>query len=187
MTTERLQVSILAAPLAAMDRRTLSQAWYSVLHLERRQTRTSATALLRSKAGPAGTPPPRSRSAVASIAPEVRRSEPKREAKPPAHAEMPARDARRETIHSVPPLSRRIERTFSRTGGTVRRATFSLGRGRARVHVILQSHAGTVTLVALCRPEMRVEVARALARARLALAARGFHVATPAEGGSSCF
>src|SRR6202034_3463065 len=33
MMTQQLEVSILAAPLAAIDRRALSQAWYSALHL----------------------------------------------------------------------------------------------------------------------------------------------------------
>ena len=35
MMTQQLEVSILAAPLAAIDRRALSQAWYSALHLAR--------------------------------------------------------------------------------------------------------------------------------------------------------
>ncbi|HEY1429269.1 MAG TPA: hypothetical protein VGF18_06830, partial [Candidatus Tumulicola sp.] len=33
--TEQLRVSIVAAPLAAIDPRALSQAWYSALHLAR--------------------------------------------------------------------------------------------------------------------------------------------------------
>jgi hypothetical protein len=85
------------------------------------------------------------------------------------------------------PLSRRIERTFFRQSAPLRRATFSLGRGRARVHVILQSTASTVTLVALCRPEMRRVVARALAQARWALAARGIQFNHAQGGGKPCF
>jgi hypothetical protein len=89
-------------------------------------------------------------------------------------------------FRAIFPLSRRIERTFFRPNAPVRRATFSLGRGGARVHIILQSRAGTVTLVALCRPEMRQLVARALAQARLTLAARGFESAPLPNGGSLC-
>ncbi|MGB6521046.1 MAG: hypothetical protein WBE83_04675 [Candidatus Cybelea sp.] len=89
-------------------------------------------------------------------------------------------------LRGIFPLSRRIERTFLRPEAPVRRATFSLGRGGARVHVILQSNGGTVTLVALCRPEMRELVARALAQARLGLAARGFEIALLSEGEPLC-
>ena len=89
-------------------------------------------------------------------------------------------------VRTVFPLSRRIERTFFRPEAQVRRATFSLGRGGARVHVILQSNAGTVTLVALCRPEMRELVARALAQARLALAAGGFEIPLLSDGEPLC-
>ena len=50
MMTQQLEVSILAAPLAAIDRRVLSQAWYSALRLARddaeaaRRTRAPAAA-----------------------------------------------------------------------------------------------------------------------------------------------
>ena len=71
------------------------------------------------------------------------------------------------------PLSQRIERRFAHSTPQVRRATFSMGRGAARVHVILQTNGNVATLVALCRPQMRGVVARALAQARLALATRG--------------
>src|ERR1700678_3424391 len=41
MMTDRLRVSVVAAPLAAIDPRALSQAWYSALHLAReRPTQT---------------------------------------------------------------------------------------------------------------------------------------------------
>jgi len=72
------------------------------------------------------------------------------------------------------PLSLRIERRFAYSASQIKRATFSMGRGEARVHVILQTNGNVATLVALCRPQMRAVVARALAHARFALAARGF-------------
>jgi hypothetical protein len=74
-------------------------------------------------------------------------------------------------------LSRRIELRFTSSSPPVRRATFSLGPGSARVHVIVQTNGNTARLIAICRPELRSVVARALSEARLTLAARGIPVA----------
>lgn len=185
MTTERLEVSILAAPLAAIDRRALSQAWYSALHLDRKPTRPAEQTVARSHAGATIAPPVRHRATHPSLERNLALRKTKRSA-PRAAQPLVPNVVRSATLRAIFPLSRRIERTFFRPEGAVRRATFSLGRGGARVHVILQSNAGTVTLVALCRPEMRELVARALAQARLALAARGFEIALLSDGEALC-
>jgi hypothetical protein len=80
-------------------------------------------------------------------------------------------------------LAERIERTFAKAATAPKRATFSMGRGAARVHVILQTSRTGIVLLALCHPDMRVTVARALAQARVALAARGIGIElrTPEE------
>jgi hypothetical protein len=74
------------------------------------------------------------------------------------------------------PLAERIERAFTGSQDLPKRATLSIGRGAARVHVILQTTGERATLIAVCRPELRSVVGRALADARLALAARGLRV-----------
>ena len=70
-------------------------------------------------------------------------------------------------------LGQRIARAFLAPRTLPVRSTLTLGRGEGRVHVILQSSGGGLRLIAICRPADREVVARALAHARLALAARG--------------
>lgn len=165
MMTQQLGFSILSAPLAAIDRRALSQAWYSALHLAREH------------AAPAQ--PPRSRASCAPAVPCNKRTNERgtfssqREDRS-AHAST-ARHERgtaveRRAVRS--PLARKIERVFLDPVRRPVRATFTLG-GASRVHVALQSTSGGVRLIALCAPELRTRVARALDEARYALARRG--------------
>jgi hypothetical protein len=174
MMTQQLEVSILAAPLAAIDRRALSQAWYSALHLARpeRSPVPSRECSPCTVATPIDAAPKREseslspRPAAARVAHSVQTKPSKMAAQPSA----PRISVNREAV----PLSLRIERRFAHPTSQIKRATFSMGRGEARVHVILQTNGNVATLVALCRPQMRSVVARALAQARFALAARGF-------------
>ncbi len=182
MTTQPLEVSILAAPLAAIDRRALSQAWYSALRLARCE-----------HSGPPLSP---ARDLAPSVAPRLRVAP---RASAPANAQQPI-SFRAPLLRSVsvePPgepvrpqrsihLSARIEAAFAQRAQPPRRATFSLGRGGARVVVVLQTHGGRATLVALCRSEHRTLVASALAQARLALASRGIVLDLSTKGGTSC-
>jgi hypothetical protein len=186
MMTERIEVSILAAPLAAIDRRALSQAWYSALYFDRRQTRPSENTVQRSHAGATFASHVGQRAKHPSLERNVESRQTNRSSPRAAQTHLVPSVVRTATLRTIFPLSLRIEHTFFRTKAPVRRATFSLGRGGARVHVILQSNAGAVTLVALCRPEMRELVARALAQARLALATRGFEIAELSEGEPLC-
>jgi hypothetical protein len=182
MMTQQLEVSILAAPLAAIDRRALSQAWYSALHLARAERRLVA---LHERgrgtvAAPAGMPPKRETEPLSPRAAGTRvahslRTKPSTITAQPSATRIPAnRDAVR--------LSLRIERRFAHCASHAKRATFSMGRGEARVHVILQTNGNVATLVALCRPQMQTVVARALAQARYALAARGFVLDIHSQG-----
>jgi hypothetical protein len=181
MMTNELQVSILAAPLAQMDRRALSQAWYTALRL-------APNAQIASQ-----------RSAPAQLAPvpniadrfAEKRELPRRMGPASYGATLPSahrvangfdgmqgatREARRRT------LAERIARAFAGAERTAKRATFSLGRGNARVHVVLQTIGERPTLLALCRPEVQPVVRRALTQARLALARRGIGVELCALG-----
>jgi hypothetical protein len=173
MMTQQLEVSILAAPLAAIDRRALSQAWYSALHLARQDRRLVPAR----EYGPRIVATPnepklqdetdlcRPRAAELRVEHFVQIK--------PLQVTMQSGAGRISANRVALPLSQRIERRFAHSTSHLRRATFSMGRGAARVHVILQTNGNVATLVALCRPQMRGVVARALAQARLALATRG--------------
>jgi hypothetical protein len=173
MMTQQLEVSILAAPLAAIDRRALSQAWYSALHLAAQDRRhiPAHDCRLCTVATPGEPKPPKDTDVSSARAPRARvQHTPQRK---PVQITTQSSTIRFSANRSAVPLSQRIERRFAHSTLQVKRATFSMGRGAARVHVILQTNGNVATLVALCRPQMRGVVARALAQARFALATRG--------------
>jgi len=182
MMTHELEVSVVAAPLEAIDPRMLSQAWYSALHLAApvRQISTQSTA--------------RQRSAKATPAYRLAATRSRQSAKPYLYQKRSVRAVRRRPHAGESPalrrspqsrLAARIERTFA-AASVPRRATFSLGPGNARVHVVLQMTPTRTMLVALCRPELCADVGQALAQARMALAARGIRLDLRALGGSAC-
>lgn len=175
MMTHELEVSIIAAPLGQMDRRVLSQAWYTALRLapnaqvSAARSGSTQTAPLRSPHYRIGEAPQTAGHAK-ELLPAVASSRPRRAA--PGCDEVPAATGRARSRA----LAERIERTFAVVPMCAKRATFSLGRGNARVHIILQTIGERPTLLALCRPEAKTVVSRALAQARLALARRGIGV-----------
>lgn len=181
MMTHELEVSIVAAPLEAIDRRVLSQAWYSALHL------TTPTQQIRSAATPRRSSIP----AEHRRAPALSRALTAAHIRPQLGLRNIARGAfgddatvPRQSTHSR--LALRIERAFA-SASMPKRATFSLGRGNARIHVVLQTTSTRTMLVALCRPELRADVGQALAQARAALAARGVALDLRKLGGRACF
>ncbi|MGD0967527.1 MAG: hypothetical protein ABR949_04490 [Candidatus Aquilonibacter sp.] len=171
MITQQLDYSILTAPLAAIDRRALSQAWYSALHLARSVSPAANVPqhLLKARTAEAVT----QRVHIAGTAHRAQplASSPRGAGRSRMKVEAPERRAVRS------PLARRIERTFLDPARPVRRATFSVAGTRdgkrARVHVALQSGASGMRLVAVCPAALRAVVARALDQARYALALRG--------------
>ncbi len=184
MMTQRLEVSILAAPLAAIDRRALSQAWYSALRLAPQAQRTYA---VRSPARPmvglnARGCPPRVAETLRRAGVEI----PRVHLTLATPSVISSDEAREGVLCRRSPLAARIERAFAGPSAHPKRATFSMGRGNARVHVILQTKGEQATLLAICRPELRAVVARALAQARSALAARGIGVELRWSGGRGC-
>ncbi|MBV9028552.1 MAG: hypothetical protein JO311_08045 [Candidatus Eremiobacteraeota bacterium] len=185
MMTQQLQVSILAAPLAAIDRRTLSQAWYSALCFRQRSAQppgmrvagrrhdVSAVMAPRGARAPTGTPQP---PATVCTLFEARGAS-------VADSESPLRRS-----NAAPrPLAKAIEDAFCNRATRPRRATFSIGRGNARVHVLLQTNGGTAALVALCSPAYSRHVSQALAQARRSLAARGVVAGLHLREESRCF
>jgi hypothetical protein len=186
MMTHQLEVSILAAPLAAMDRRVLSQAWYSALRLAPRAQKMSEVRA-RILTPPAARIPSGSRgtSETTRGSQGQRRHAQALLGKPGAGGDNEPTSVSRERKQRSP-LAERIERAFSDPRCYPKRITFSMGRGGARVHIILQIKGEQTTLLALCRPELRGVVGPALERARLALAARGIGVEMLAAGDRRC-
>lgn len=170
MMTQELNVCVLSAPLAAIDRRALSQAWYSALHCASEKERSTSRQTKRgvAKGDGSGTGSQRTMGDPSNL----RAAQPK-DASRERNAKMSERcagcDVDRRTRRSA--LARRIERKFLNSPAGSQRATFNAG-GK-RVHVLVQASAKRVRLVAVCPPSLRETVARALAQARFALASRG--------------
>jgi hypothetical protein len=181
MMTHELEVSIVAAPLEAIDRRALSQAWYSALHVA-------------APPQPSIQPTAQRRSTQPAAPYRVGATRTCESTKPYLYPKGAVRIVRRgpcaaeaHTVRHLPQsrLAARIARAFA-AASMPKRATFSLGRGNARVHVVLQTTPTRTMLVALCRPELRADVGQALAQARAALAARGIRLDLRKLGGRAC-
>lgn len=163
--THRLEFDVLTAPLAEIDRRTLSQAWYSALDLA---AAPSAVPGSRKRATGAPTPAP---AAIASPADRSSRVTVSNARIPAAaHTREPAGSAfERRSPRSE--LARRIERVVVRPLPAARGVSFALRGPHGRVQILVRSVAGRTHLVAICAQEARADVARALDHVRYALCA----------------
>lgn len=180
--SQQIGFSVLSAPLAAVDRRALSQAWYSALHLARDASPVECPAVRQKStaSGGSATAPPR----------QVRH------AGPAGAAPMPPRAMRESIAERIDcgvdrraarsPLARRIEREFLRPLRPARRATFSIAGDGSRVHVTLQGSGPHLRLVAVCSSRLRSTVARAISEARYALASRGIALELVVRGTQPC-
>lgn len=177
MMTRQLEVSILAAPLGAIDPRALSQAWYAALRFTARGTQTTVgDPIRRSASGGAPHRPDQASAARPARAAADRGPLELRKRSPGApYVEWHATAPRRMESGT---LAVRIGRAFTDPRSCAKGITFSMGRGDARVHVLLQTRGEKAHLIALCRPEIRDAVERALSQARVALAVRGMACVT---------
>ncbi len=177
--SEHLGFSVLTAPVAALDRRTLSQAWYSALYGDRQTPvpkAQTASPVLRHAASPCEPPAQRT----------VRLCEPGAPAVAHAGARAPVTrggDVERRSPRST--LARRIERTFLHPKHAPGKASFALDGEHGRVQIILRSQGSRLKLVAICAPKAKAQVAHALAQARYALALRGIDLESQAREQSS--
>ncbi len=160
-------VAVVATQLAQTDRRALSQAWYSALHLARAEnaprvgtraaTPVTPTAPL-ARSVPPSAPAPH---AIAARSPE-RAVRAHRTTSPMVERRGAPTDAMRRVERAVTAIARaarpRPSRTIAIDGG--------------RVTLIVRVEPGATRIVALCREPLRPTVERALARARFALAVR---------------
>jgi hypothetical protein len=189
-------VAVLATHLAHTDRRALSQAWYSALHL----------------ADHTPPPPPRARLASAASSPAHEATLATRTARG-ATAEHPAVGARdrrtsservaarsersaqalgeraasptvvgpRRDAHTAAAerrgpteLARRIERGLAQQRAPhAGAASFTIQAAGGRVHIVVRSNGDRTRVVAVCAPPLRERVERALAHVRFALAGSG--------------
>lgn len=177
--TDGLAFDLLASPVAAIDRRALSQAWYSALY--RGANHSSATIPRRVATAPpqrtAGVRSPQ-RAPRQAIAPRIGpgTNAAARAGRPDGMPE--------ERRAPASPLTRALETRLRRLPQSGRRA-FTLRTPAGRVHVLVHARGGRLTLVALCGRGARPDVAAALNRARYALASRGITVETAVREASA--
>ncbi len=177
-TTEHLSFSVLTAPLATIDRRGLSQAWYSALYARENPAPESPLATARTGASDGA-----KRSPAKGIA---RSGEGARNGLPGCErlSSVPqiAAQCERRSVRS--PLARKIERTVARKRKTASAATFALEGAKGRVQLLLRTSGTNVRLIAICPESAREHVGVALAHARYALAARGIALDARTRGAS---
>ena len=162
-------IAILAVQLAAVDRRALSQAWYSALHLARQAPPSRAAA-------PPAFPPDAASQSARAARPDAARTHRSVAASPAARASTGRSRPVAEAAERRAPkceLARRIERGLARGIPPRRAAAFDVRALDGRVHVVVRNDGRTTRVIAVCAPALRERVERALAQARFALAAGG--------------
>ncbi len=172
--TEQLQFSVLTAPVATLDRRSLSQAWYSALYGESGSAKLANAKALNANAF--AVEPNGAQADTREASPRLSRTgaacASARKTADRAQDVLPERRAPRSA------LARKIERAFLRPRAASKKASFTVEGEHGRVHVLLQSGGSRLKLVAICPEAARRQVADALAQARYALAKRGIELET---------
>jgi hypothetical protein len=175
MTTASDRVAVIATQVAQTDRRALSEAWYSALHLAR---------------DAAPLPRPAARNALvtqpSALKPQAAHSPAGAGRLVPRPAARPVRGAE---AHNAVPDERR--RPASETDRRIQRAVATLSARRpvpaahtvdiagGRVRLLVHHDGRQTRIVALCSGPLREQVERALASARFTLAATGATVGAP--------
>jgi hypothetical protein len=167
-------VTILATQLATTDRRALSQAWYSALHLAEGERSGVST----------GTPPRTACVETSSARREIIAGEER--GAPRERVALARHSTRHHRLTAAPAferrapkteLSRRIERVLARRRPFDGTASFAISVAEGRVHVLVRSDGGRTRVVAICAPTLRERVERALGHTRYALATHRAEVA----------
>jgi hypothetical protein len=174
MTTASDGVAVIATQLAQTDRRALSEAWYSALHLAGGST--SRTQSVPQRAGALRSPAPAA-PATASHAGRQLVAAPASSPRHGAGARVEVGDERRRPVTDT---ARRIERAVVTL--TARRpvpAAHTVEVAGGRVRLLVHDDGRATRIVALCSRPLREHVERALAHARFTLAAAGLTVLAP--------
>ncbi len=164
---ENTSLAVLSAPLAYKDRRAISQAWYSALHVHTKDERK----FVNTPGSPYISPERAPRTALAQIGEgngPMRAGASSKRARAQTH--LPANTERRALRSS---LARKIEQAFRSPESPTHTATFALQGTDGRVHITLRSEGSRIRLIAVCAPKAREIVGVALAQARYALASNG--------------
>lgn len=168
--SENLEFSVVSAPVAAFDRRALSQAWYSALYGSRAPGSIPPDVRALLPANPEAARPSKPDNSGAPCKPA-----PSDAGRPLARAIGPAAEPiERRGPQST--LARKIERAFLRPQRAAGKASFTLESDLGRVQVVLQSRGSRCKLVAVCSAKASALVAQALLQARYALAKRGIQL-----------
>jgi hypothetical protein len=177
--SEHLQFSVLTAPVASVDRRSLSQAWYSALYGTQQQPRPEKNVRLfpaKAQRGKRAKVQPQQEGTARAQSTVNRRSARQNVQVVPGHERRAPRSI----------LSRKIERVFLQPKAPVRKASFALDSAAGRVQILLNANGNRVRLVAICPQKARSEVASALAQARYALASRGIELSSDVREFAVC-
>ena len=178
--TEDLRFSVLTAPIASMDRRTLSQAWYSALYgAHETKPAQGLPSSKPAKPSNAATPHPK-------LAESAERFTCVTRAASSGLATPGAKGADLERRAPRSQLARKIERAFLRPRKPLRKASFTIEGAHGRVQVLLRTHGSQFKLVAICPPKARAQVAAALGQARYALALRGIDLDAQTRHEATC-
>lgn len=166
---ERLQVSVLSAPIATIDPGALSQAWYSALFGVRVRT---APAQIKTTT-PIAAPRICTKSTARAQWPQC----------PAAGSARCSQQRDRTRLHAVPQarvlgtrLAGKIQRALTRHPLTLKAASFTLRSAGQRVHFIVRWQGSRVWLTALCTREQCAQVESALRHVRFALGRSGMTV-----------
>lgn len=170
MTTATRSVAVVATRLPDIDRRALSQAWFSALHLAEPAVTHVASPRTALAAGPF--PKSSNRTTVTAEPAAVGSRAGTRDGTSRAASVLLPRIERRALSSE---LARRIERAVVKhlARGPQRSAAIVIDAGEGRVHLLVRIDPTATRIVALCSPQLRDRVDRALAHARFALAASG--------------
>jgi len=162
---------LVTSPPAAIDRRALSQAWYDALHVAQRPGRTPAQRRPVAAAS-SGAQHRLARTEQGSRCGVVRAGGRAAVREPAFQAPARAWIEKRRLAALAEQIAARVRRT------PAQRASFTLTTPLGRVVVFVHlGQRGALRLIALCAPGARERVDRALAQARLMLAAHGARLA----------
>jgi hypothetical protein len=169
MTTLTDGVAVIATQVARTDRRALSEAWYSALHLAHANGPAQAPSRARAirETPLARQPVPAAQPARVGTAHVAVTRAPHRDR---GNVALPADERRRPACA----VARRIEGAVTALRARVNgHAAQTIDVAGGRVRLLVRSDRGTTRIVALCSDELREPVERALARARFTLAGAG--------------
>lgn len=169
------KLTVIATRMPYIDRRSLSQAWFSALHLasdgatspaarDRRTGLSAAVGARRTSAATAQAVPPRHEA-------------PRARAPVAASSRIAAELVTRRTYDARVAAAARATYERARSYPPFR-TSLTLETGGDRIHLLLRREGATLHVVALCRPEIAETVRRALACADVHVRLRGEAIAS---------